>query len=435
MIFVTRYMRKIIISALLLLSPLVTFAQPEEGEKLDEIVAVVGKEIIMKSDVTAQIAMLAQVNPSVDISDPDLRDEVLNSIINEKLVVTKALEDSVTVTEEEIEQRWDVLLENLISQYGSRNRIEKIYGMSINRLKYQYREEIRKNLLSNKLKQQRFQDISVSPKEVEEFFEIYKDSLQAIPPQVELYHIVRYVQAENVAKEEAYELAKKVRDTIIAEDEFAEFAERYSGDPATAKEGGDLGWFEKGKLFPEYEQAAFALQPGEISIPVETPFGFHLIQTIEKDENRIKTRHILFKIGQSSKDVEKTKQFLSSLKDSIKAGQDFETLAKKYSEDKETRGFGGFIGKVTLDEMPSSVREIISKLDAGDVSEPIPYDADRSKPAYHIIYIKRFIESHMPDLENDFKFLEKQAKNYKQMQEYQDWVKELREELYWEIKK
>src|SRR3989339_601990 len=369
-----------------------SFSQPKEGETLEKIIAVVGSEVITLSDLNASLQIMAQTHPNMDvpdsekqrvydslINDSDMRKRVLDALINEKLVVAKAMEDSVTVTDDEIEQRWEYQLQQYIGQFGSEKRIEDIFGMSLSQ-------------------------------------------------------IVKFVDASYKAKEEVYNLAKIVRDSIVAGGDFAAFAKNYSNDLATATNGGELGWFPKGKLIREFERAAFELQPGQISLPVETPFGFHIIQAIEKKKDSILTRHILFKIGGTSEDVDRAKDLLKSIKDSMSSGKSFEDLAKLYSDEKETKGFGGYIAKTSLQKLPPEIRGIVEKLSDGSISEPIVYITDKSKSAFHIIYRKRTIPSHFPTLENDRKDIEEMALNFKKINQYEAWIEELRSQLYWEVK-
>jgi len=410
------------------------YGQVESGQTLDKIVAVVGKQIIMQSDIDARITLMAQQNPSLDINDAEIRKQVLDAFINEKLIITKAIEDSVVVTDEEIDQRLETVLQDLVRRYGSEKRIEDIYGLSIARLKFEYRDEIKKSLLSQKIGQMKFSDIKCSPQEVKEFFEEYKDSLELVPPQIEICHIVKYVKPEQSAKEKAYALAEKVRDSILDGGDFAEFARRYSGDPGSAADGGNLGWFNKGSLFPEFEKAAFALQVGETSIPVETPFGYHLIQTIEKKKDALLTRHILFRFEQSDDEKEKVKQELLELKERAENGESFEELAKEYSDDKDTRGFGGLIGKLGKASLPVYLAEAVKDLQEGCICEPVPYGADPTKPGYNIVYLKKSYPAHKPTLEDDYKQIEQIAAMQKRQRLYLEWIEKLRKEMYWEIK-
>lgn len=426
-------LRKLNIVILFCLSNLICFSQIREGETVDKILAIVGNEIIMQSDLAGQLLVLSQQNPNIDINDKAVRIQVLNAMINEKLVIMKAIEDSLTATEEEIQSHWEFYLNRVIQYYGSAKRVEDIYGMSIARMEAEYREEIRKQILSQKVKQQKFSDIKVTQREVQDFFEQFKDSIKTIPAQVELYHILKNVESDQNLREDLIKLANSVRDSIINGGSFADFARRYSNDPGTALSGGEMGWFPKGKLFPEFEKAAFALQIGEISKVIETPIGFHIIQTIDKTKDSINIRHILFKTGIVADDIEKTKNLLTDLRNRVLKGENFEELAKIYSDDKETKSLGGLLGKFPLNDLPQAYKEFIDKISDGSVTDPLPFSS-KPKQSYHIIYRKRTIPEHPPKLPEDYKEIEQMAIVYKQNKLYAEWIESLRKTMYWEIK-
>ncbi len=409
-------------------------AQLTKGEPLDKIVAVVGNEIILKSDIMGQIALMAQQNPQVNPNDPAVYKQLLDALVNEKLLVTKAIEDSVVVSEDQIEGRWEAFLQTLMHQFGSEERIEQVYKKSLNRLKYELRDDIRNKLLSSNLVQQKIANITITPKEINDFYVNYRDSLPKVPETVEVYHITKYIQANTQEKKRIYELARSVRDSILRGGDFGDFAKRYSGDESTAPHNGELGWIEKGKFIPEFENAAFALQNNEISLPVETPFGFHLIQILDKKAETINTRHILFKISQTSADEERVVSLLDSLRKTALAKSNFSELARQNSDDKETKGYGGLIGKMPYTEMPSYFRESLEKLQDGAISEPIAFNADPSKPAYHIIWKKRTIPAHNPTVEEDYNYINDTALDMKKMRVYNEFIEQLRSELYWEVK-
>jgi len=411
-----------------------SYSQIEEGQTIDKIVAVVGNEIITQSDVEGSLAVLSQQDPSLNINDPEVQSQIIEALINDKLIVMKAKEDSILVSDEEIEQRMEMELSKLVQYYGSKSRLENVYGMSMDQLKAEIRDQIENKLLAERIAQQKFMDIKVTPREVEQFYKENLDSIPALPDQVLIHHIVKNVEADIGAKEDVFELAKAVRDSILQGGDFADFAARYSNDPQTAKSGGDLPWFGKGKLYREFEDAAFALDDEEISIPVETPFGFHLIQTLDKNRDSVRTRHILFKVGGTSDDDERAKQFLLDIKKRVDAGEDFEELAKVYSDENETKGFGGKLGRFMIEQIPQNLKEVVNKLPEKGVSEPTLYRTSPKK-SFHIIYKKASIESHKPDLENDYDDLEMMAVNYKQRILYAEWIEQLRKDMYWEIKK
>lgn len=410
-------------------------AQPTSGQSLDKIIAVVGKEIILQSDLEARIAMYQQQTKQTAPPDAELRAKIFDAIINEKLIITKAIEDSVQVADEEITQRIDYTIRNLVQSYGSEKRVEELYGTTIGKLRKDAREDIRKQMLAERLQQQKFTGIKCSPKEVEDFYKNYGDSIPEVPQQVDLYHIVKYVSASADVKEDTRKLALRVRDSIKNGGNFGDFAKRYSADPGSAVSGGDLGWTDKGKFVPEYEKAAYEMQAGEMSQPVETPFGFHLIVTLDKKKDAILTKHILFKVGRSETDNDRAKQALVDLKTRAEKGEQFEDLAKKFSDEKETQGFGGAFGMMELGRLPADIRTKIESLPDGGITEPLPYAADPTKPAFHIIFRKKLIEKHKADLTADFKKVEQVATLFKQNRMFEEWIASLRKTMYWEIKK
>lgn len=415
-------------------SQFTAFAQVENGEALDKVVAVVGNEVILLSDIKGQLALMASQNPNMNPNDPALYKQILDGIINEKLLVVKAVEDSVQVSDEQIDARWQVFLQSLIQQVGSEDRIEQIYQKSVSRLKFELRDEIRNKLLSTGLMQQKFAGVSATSREIQEFYAKYKDSLQIVPPQFEIFHITKIVEPDTSSRNNAYSLAKKVRDSILKGGDFAGYAQTYSGDPGTASLGGDLGWTEKGKFVPEFEKAAFALQTGETSMPIESPFGYHLIQTLDKRKESVHTRHILFKIQQSGADKERAKAYLDSIRTAVAKGASFQEMAKLYSDDKDTKGFGGYVGKLSKKEIGIALAESLEKLKDGEISEALPYQVSSTKQALEIVYKKRFIAEHKATLEDDYKFVEAYALEYKRMNLYTEFIKQLRAELFWEIK-
>ena len=414
-------------SIVIVLSAFSLYAQ--QSQVLDKIIATVGREIVLQSDIEGRIAMFLQQNPKVNPSDPELRKQVLESLINERLMVTKAVEDSIAVMDEEINQSLDFMMQNLMQTYGSEKRVEDLYGMSVSRIRKNYREEVRKQLLVERLQQQKFMGVKCTNREVEDFYNQYRDSIRAIPASVELAHIVKHIKPSADAKEEVKRLALKIRDSILKGVDFAELAKRHSGDPGSASTGGDLGWVDKGKFVAEYERAAYDLQSGETSQPIESPFGFHIIQTIEKRKDASHTRHILLKLGGSADDKSRVEKILNDLKERVEKSESFEDLAKQYSDEKETQGFGGSMGVIELNRLPADLKSIVETLPEGGVSKPLPYMADPTKPSLHIILKKKNIAEHSPSLSSDFKKIEQMALQQKQAKLMDSFLKELRDAI------
>jgi len=410
-----------------------SFSQLKKSEVLDKVVAIVGDEAITDSEVKGRIIFLIQQNPKLKFDDPKVYSDVLNSIIDEKLILAKAKEDSITVTDEEIEQRWQLFLEQSIMQLGSEQRVEQVYGMSIPKMKNEFKDDIRNKLLSQKLIEREMMKVEITQKDVEEFYTKFKDSIPNIPEAISVYRIVKKVKPKMQQKEDIFKLALKIRDSIIMTGDFERFAKTYSEDIATKNEGGDLGWIQKGKFLPELEKVGFSMLVGEISLPIETPLGFHIIKLKEKKKDEINVSHILFRLGQGEEEKEIAKRFLDSIRSKITNLEDFKKIAKQYSDDEDTKGFGGFVGNMTLESFPASVAEALKEIKEGEITKVLPYETEINKQSYQILFKEKTIPSHKANIEQDFQILQQQAQQYKRMTAYNQWIESLRKKLYWEI--
>ena len=402
-------------------------------EVLDKIVAVVGNEFITKSELQFQTNLYAaqrKISPT-----PRLERQVLDNLINEKLIYAQANLDSITVTEDEVNQRIDYQIQMFQQQLGSKENIEKAYGMSIEKIKRELRDNIRKQLMIQKLQQKNFGDIDVSRREVEDFFDKFKDSLGVIPEKVDIAHIFRNPKTTGAAKAKAKALAESILDSLKHGADFAEMAKKYSEDPGSAAHGGDLGFVKKGVFYPEFEAAAFALAPGQLSDVVESPVGFHIIQLIEKRGESIHTRHILIKIKTDEDADLKTIEFLSNIRDSVVKGDgSFSKYAKEYSEDESSKNFGGDLGTFYLNQLDKNLLDIVSKLKEGEISYPKRMDYGQDSYGYHIVYLKKRIPQHVASLTQDYPEIKKLADEYKKQQEYNNWLSELKKNLYYEVR-
>jgi peptidyl-prolyl cis-trans isomerase SurA len=403
------------------------------GDVIDKIVGIVGNEIILKSDIDAELLFQIESGNKLDFNDEMIRRRLLNQVIDNSIIIVKAEEDSITVSEEMVEERWNYNFEQLLRTYGSIERIENVLKKSISRQKMEAKDYIRKRLMAQQLEMKKFSNVTVTTKEVEEFYELLKDSLPMIPVQVELFHIVRNIAPDTLSKRNTYQLAKKVRDTLLSGADFAEYAKKYSGDLGSIQDGGNLGWAGKGKFVPEFERAAYSLQNNEISMPVETPFGYHLIKLIEKRKDSIHTSHILFKLIQTDTDISKVRKLLDSLRLVAIENNNFQQLAMEFSEEKETKGFGGALGKFQMDMLPTNIANTIRNLKDGEISEPSPYTNDPTKQGMNIVWKKATIAEHKPTLETDYEYIKKWATDYKIEELRKKWIAELKAEIYWEI--
>jgi len=402
-----------------------------EGEALDRVVAIVGGEAVFASDVEAQRQLLRQQFPQLQLPDSVLWQRALEALVDEKLMLLQAQEDSIVVSDDEVMQRLEFQLQLLVQQFGSERRVEQLYGMPLEQIRREYREEVRKRLLVEKLQQRRFGNVECSAREVEQFFQQYRDSLPPVPAQVELAHLVRYVRPDSLQRSRTLELALRLRDSLLKGADFAELARRYSGDAASAAHGGELGWIERGKLLPEYERAAFGLQIGEISAPVETPMGYYLIQVLDRRQDAVRVRHILLRM---QGDAERVRAELEQLRQRVLAGEPFDSLALRYSEEEDTRGVGGSLGLLVLETLPGELRTLVESLPDGGVSAPVPYLADPTRPALQLVYRKRLIPEHPAQLPEDFAILQRMCRQWKREQLYRQWIGQLRQRFPWQLR-
>jgi len=420
---------KIII--ILILVSISLFAQEEV---LDKIVAVVDNEIILQSELDFQTALYASQR-GLDPKSPELKKQILSSMIDEKLVYAQSELDSITVTDEEVAQRIDYQIQLLQQQYGTTENIEKMYGMSIEKIKRELRDDVRKNLMIQRLREKNFASLEATRRDVEDFYYTYKDSLGMIPEKLTIYHIFRNPKTSERLKKQYKDFAQAILDSIKAGVSFEDMAKKYSEDPGSAKYGGDLGFVKRGVFYPEFEAAAFALQENEISGVVESPVGYHIIQLLERRGESIHTRHILIKFKTDENADLETIEFLSEVRDSIVNGSGtFQEYAKKYSEDKETAPFGGELGTFYINQVDKNLLDVVSKLKEGEISFPRRIEYGQGTYGYHIVYLKSRTPQHPASLKEDYTELKRLADEYKKQKDYDRWIKELKDKIYWEIR-
>lgn len=399
---------------------------------VDRIVAVVDKEIITESDVHERITYAALQN-RLDPKNPELRRQVLENLIAEKLMLAQAILDSVAVTEEEVTRSLDQQFQNFVRQAGSEQQLEKVYGKPVSRMKREFRPEMRKQLLIQRLRQQREANLSVARREVEEFFEAYKDSLPKVPEEVDISHIFIVPKADTSLENKTRQELNAIRDSIVAGGNFADFARRYSQDPNGAN-GGDLGWAKRGVAFvPEFEEAVFALKEKEISPVVKTEFGFHLIQLIERRGESVHARHILLRTEKGPASDSAAVHLLSALRDSIVQGRSLAEFARRYSEDEETKSIGGDLGQVSVDQLEADFLSVVKDLKSGEVSPPHRITM-KNAYGYQIVLLKKRVAAHSVNLSNDYKRVEQMALYVKRNKMNAAWLEELKNSIYCEIR-
>lgn len=403
-------------------------------QSVDKIVAVVDNEIILKSELEFRAAYEAaqkKINPS----DPTLIKSILDQMIEEKLLYAQAELDSVTVTDEQVNNQLESQIGYFIQQYGSKEKLEQVYNMPVEKIKRTLRDDTRKNIMAQMVQQKKFGEIQVTRKEVEEFFINYKDSLGIVPEKFQIAHIFQNPKTGERVRNKALELAKTLLDSIKKGGDFAELAKKFSDDPGSASLGGDLGFAQRGVFFPEYEAAAYSLGANQLSGIVESPVGFHIIQMIERRGESVHTRHILVKMKSDSEADLKAIEFLNDLRDSIVSGKNtFDYYAKKYNDDKERAKFGGELGVFEKNQIDKSLLDQIYKLKEGELTYPKRIDLDRNTYGFHIVKLLKRIPEHHADLDQDFDEIKRLAEFYKKQKLYDVWMDQLKEKIYWEVR-
>jgi peptidyl-prolyl cis-trans isomerase SurA len=402
---------------------------------IDGIVATVGDKAILMSEVNtlaSQVAIQNKINIQQNpMAWKQIQREVLQNLIQQKILLLKAEEDTITVADEEVDQYLQQQLDYLVSQAGSKEKLEQIYGMNFNQIKRNLRREVKNNMTIERLRQKWISELKISRKEVEEFYKTFKDSLPQQEETVDISHILRVPTPSEEALRKAYDKAFGILKQLKEGADFAELAKKYSEDPASAARGGDLGWANRGTFVKEFEEVAFSLKKGEISGIVQSQFGYHIIQLLDRQGEKIHTRHILIQVHVTPEDEKHTIQFLDSLRKEILAGHiSFEKAAEKYSDDPNVSKDRGHLGEYVLKELKiPQFKDVLDTLKIGEISRPFKTDF-----GYHIIRLNRRTKARKLELTKDWDKIYRIAKNYKAQREFPLWIEELKKEYPIEIK-
>ncbi|MDQ3020405.1 MAG: peptidylprolyl isomerase [Bacteroidota bacterium] len=422
------------IKSLLILSILFISSSGFSQAEGDRIIAIIGNDIITESDFQYQVQLYARQNQLEEIS-PYLAQQIFQSIITNKMILAKAEQDSIIVTEDEVTRELDSRLKGLIEQVGSQERLEQAYGMSLAKIKTLLKKDLQDNLMIEKLKRKQFQGgMRINDKELQDFYETYKDSLPDVSQEFELAHIFLERKVSDAEKTEAKRIAALILDSIKAGEDFSELAKRNSSDSSSAIAGGDLGYAKKGTFVKEFEETVFSMNPGEVSEIVETEFGYHIIKLNEKQGDKVKSQHILISFPKFESSDFETINFLKALKQRIEKGEiTFDTAAIQYSQDEATKSKGGYLGKISVEQLDSMTVESLQNLSAGQISDPLRIGTDQ-KYGYEIYKLIKSYPPHKLSMEDDYEKIKRFAVSYKENKEMEKWINEIRETIYVDIK-
>ncbi|MEX0720838.1 MAG: peptidylprolyl isomerase [Balneolaceae bacterium] len=438
--------KKLFVPLFLLSLIITTHSVAQEAPKLaDRIVAHVNNNIILKSEIDRGVAdylRQAEVSGEPTQFSKELWFDFLESTIDNYVLLEKAELDSITVSDDEVKIQMDQRIQQLIAQAGSEQALEQAFGRSIIQLKADFREDFREQILANKVRQQKIQSINITRPEVQEFFDrIPADSLPTIPEQVSLSQIVKIPPAKGNAKEEAFEFAQQLRDSIVVHGKtIEELATRHSDGPS-APNGGALPLMSLDDFVSEYSAAASALQPGGISNVVETQFGYHIIKLNRRVGDKIETNHILITVDSNQLDEEFAINRLNEIRDSLINNPDlkFSEMARRVSEDPTGASAGGKIFDLQTGERlislnrlePSMYRIVLLMDEEGTISEPKSFNLPNGdSKAYRIVHLDKQIPEHKANLDQDYERIKNIALQQKQMRIMQEWMQELRDDIY-----
>jgi peptidyl-prolyl cis-trans isomerase SurA len=421
-------------------------AQAQEtatGQVVDKIVAKVDNNILLESEV--QKSYLEAISQAQQGIEAPTRCNVFESLLINKLMVAKAVVDSVIVTDAEVLLEANNRFAMVMQQFGGDEAmLAEMYGKTAEQLKAELEEVMREQLIVRKMRKTITDGITVSPAEVRAFFlNIPKDSLPLFTSEATVGQIVRKPETNPKVREEIIAQLKQFKEAIsTGKSTFAELAKAYSEDPGSGAQGGDLGYFRRGELAPEYEATALGLRPGEISDPVETQFGFHMIQLLEIKGATFNTRHILRIPKASEEDILKAERYLDSLKKEILAGKiDFSKAAKELSQDRTTSDAGGFFTDPATTSNRLSLRTLedpvlyftIDTMKVGDITPPIRFEDPREGTKVRILFYKARYPAHKANLEDDYEKLKAATLRRKEDEVLSKWFVTAKEDIFIDI--
>ncbi|NNE29551.1 MAG: peptidylprolyl isomerase [Saprospiraceae bacterium] len=402
-----------------------------QSEPVDRVIAKVGGEIILLSDVEEQFSLSNQQGGGN--LDPMYRCEILQNIVVSKLLLNQSRLDSIVVSEIEIETQLDARIEQILAYMGGDvEQFEAYYGKTVNETKERFREDLEEQLRIERMQGDIVGGATVTPREVKDFFaRIPQDSLPYFNAEVEIAEVVYVPKVNAEQKRIALEKLEEVRDLINEGEDFAELATRFSDDPGSARIGGDLGWQGRGTFVPEFEATAYNLEEGQISDIIETEFGFHLLRLEGRRGNNIRIRHILIKPEITMPDLILAERTLDSLRQEIAMDSlSFSIAVKRYSDEAEQSysNDGFMLNPATgntffeIADLDPDIYFTIDTMEVGQVSSPIEYTDQRGETKYRMVLLKSRTEPHKANLQEDYSKIRTAALEQKKGKFISSWV-------------
>lgn len=420
-------MRKQILTLFALFAVCQCFAQ--EQQMIDRIVAVVGKNIILQSDIEGQYIQY-RLQGGVKGDAESIRCEILEDLLFQKLMLNEAELDSITVSDEQVESEVEGTIRYFKAQLGSQEKVEAYFNKSINDIKADLRRVKKDQFLVEQVQHGMLSGITVTPREVRKVYdEIPYDSIPLVNAQYEVAHLVKKppvtMDEKLVVKERLYQLRKR----ILEGDRFSTIALMYSEDQGTAKKGGELGFHGRGELDPNFEAAAFNLREGEISEVIESEYGYHIIQMIERRGDYVNVRHILLTVKVSPEALQKAYDELDSIATIIRNGEmTFEEAVKKFSDEDDKVNGGVLVNAnsgstlFNAEDLPQSVSAYVMRLSEGQMSMPVPMKTSNDKDAFRLLYLRKKTTPHKANLKDDYNLIQNWALQQKRREVMDKWI-------------
>ena len=421
-------------------------AQQRQGEMVDRIAAIVGDDIVLKSDVDQMVAQMVQ-QQNATYSD-QLWMRALNQLIDQKIMAEQARRDTtITVSDTQLESQLSARIEQLKQQAGSEDALEQAYGKSILELKETFKGDFRDQLLAQQLRRTKLQNIDITPSEVKQWFEeIPQDSLPRLPKTVRLAHVVRYPKPNETAKQQARDIITTIRDSIVNKGAgFEEMARQFSDDQGTASSGGRLTGVSLNELVPEFAAIASRTPVGRVSQVFfnDQHNGYHILRVNSREGGTVDLNHILIRVDQSSGDASQAKQYLTAVRDTLTEYPEvtFALMAKRHSEETESAQNGGRVTDprsgsrdLVLSALGPSWKRTIRDLEVSDISEPTKVKLLNGEEAYHIVKLQARTPAHKVNLEQDYDRIRQYALQDKRQRKLSEWLNELRDDIYVDIR-
>jgi peptidyl-prolyl cis-trans isomerase SurA len=409
----------------------------EQGKVIDQVIAVVGAHIILESDIEAQY-MQYRMQEGITGSSSSVKCLMFEEMLYQKLLLNQAELDSVEVSDSQVEAEMDRRLRHYIGLLGSPEKFEEFYQKSIIEFKDELRQQVKEMIMAETVQDKITGELKITPTEVKSFFKkIPEDSIPFINAEVELAQIVKLPPINREETEKVKNKLQELRYRVLNGENFATLAILYSEDPGSAKNGGELGLFGRGEMYPAFEAAAFNLEKGAVSDIVETEAGYHILQLIERRGEYVNVRHILVRPKVSPLDLARAKVQLDSISDLIAEKKyTFEEAIILFSDDPSKNNGGLLINPMTgtalfeIDQLDPKVSFVIDKLEVGEVSAPVQFQTEDTKDAYRILYLKRRTEPHKANLRQDYDRIQAFALENKKQEVINEWIEDKASQTY-----